>query len=87
MSQGESTLGPFRSLVILFDIFIAGNNSYILHFFFFRYDGHRDRSKKSKSMLSMVGDNMLDPNIAAEEGQVLTDLLRLCCVVEQYEMY
>lgn len=38
-------------------------------------------------MLSMVGDNMLDPNIAAEEGQVLIDLLRLCCVVEQYEMY
>ena len=37
-------------------------------------------------MLSMVGDNMLDPNIAAEEGQVLIDLLRFC-VVEQYEMY
>ncbi|XP_062596080.1 zinc finger CCCH domain-containing protein 4-like [Saccostrea cucullata] len=34
------------------------------------FDGHRgDRSKKSKSMLSMLGDNMLDPNIAAEEGQ------------------
>lgn len=33
------------------------------------YNGHHERSKKNKSMLSLVGDNMLDPNIAAEEGQ------------------
>lgn len=40
----------------------------LLHFC--RYNGHHERSKKNKSMLSLVGDNMLDPNIAAEEGQV-----------------